>query len=177
MDIDIINVDDDLEAVALRAVLECWNCTVALHHIATAQQLVNVLGGNTTLSQHIVLMCHGVEQGLALPELAPEVAAQQPYQIALSPADLKEFLRLPECLVVNTGCLMGRSEYASAFLQAGCHSYIGPVEYPEGSSSLFYVLHFFYGLNVKNSSVQIAHQKASAHDAETQMFQLHQQAG
>lgn len=177
MNIDIINVDDALEALALRSVLEYWGCTVALHHIATAQHLVQALGGETALSKHIVLMCHGVELGLALPELAPEIAAQQPYQTALSPAHLKEFLHLPGCLVVNTGCLMGKPEFAAAFLQAGCHGYIGLTDYPEGSSSLFYVLHFFYELHVRNSSALIAHQKAAAHDAETQMFQLHQQAG
>ena len=173
MNIDIINLDDDLASVALRSILEYWGCTVAIHHVATAQQLVRLLNGETALSKHIVFMCHGVEQGVALAELAPEIAAQQPYQSVVSADNFQEFLHLPDRLVLNTGCLTGRPEFAAAFLRAGCHTYIGPVDYPEATSALFYPLHFFYEFHVRNSPLEIAHQKAAAHDAETQMFQLY----
>ncbi len=173
MDVDIINLDDDLASITLRSVTEYWGCTVAIHHVATAGQLVRLLNGETALSKRIVLMCHGIEQGVALPSLAPEIAAQQPYQSVVTPTDFQEFLHLPDCLVLNTGCLTGRPEFAAAFLGAGCHAYIGPVNYPEGTSALFYPLHFFYELHVRNSPLELAHQKAAAHDAETRMFQLY----
>lgn len=172
MNIDIISVDDGLASLALRATLELWGCAVAIHYIASARQLVRVLNGETVLSPNIVLMCHGVERGLALPDLAPEIAAQQPYQTALSPDDLREFLRLPDCLVLNTGCAMGKTDFADAFLQSGCHTYIGANDYPEGASAHFYTLHFFYELCVRNKGVETAHRKAASHDAETQMYQL-----
>ena len=174
MNIDIINLADDLASVALRSVLEYWQCTVAIHHVATSKQLVDVLNGETALSKHIIIMCHGTKQGLVLPELAPEIAAEQPYRQVITATNLQEFLYLPDCLVLNTGCVTGRPEFASAFLNAGCHSYIGPVDYPEATSGLFYPLHFFYEFHVRNSPVEIAHQKAAAHDAETQMFHFYQ---
>ena len=172
MNVDIINLDDDLAAIALRSVTEYWGCTVALHQIATAKQLIQLLNGETALSKHIVFMCHGVEQGVALPELAPELAAEQPYQTVVTPTDFQAFLHLPDCLVLSTGCLTGRPEFA-AFLGGGCRAYIGPTGYPEATSALFYALHFFYELCVGNNSLEVAHQKAAAHDAETQMFRLY----
>ena len=172
MNIDIINMGDDLASLALRESLEVWGCAVTLHHIASARQLVRVLNGETAISSHIVLMCHGVEQGLALPDLGPEIAAQQPYQTALSPADLREFLRLPDCLVLNSGCAMGNVEFAEAFLDAGCHAYIGADDYIEGDAAHFYALHFFYELCVRHSSIEEAHRKAASHDSQTQMYRL-----
>lgn len=58
-------------------------------------------------------------------------------------------------------------------LATGCHSYIGPLDYPEGSASLIYVTHFFYEWHIKQSSVEGAHRKAAAHDEETGMHQLY----
>lgn len=174
MKIDIINLGDDLASVALRSILECWGCTVRIHHVATAQGFVRLCNRENTLSNHVVLMCHGVEEGIVLPELASDVEAQQPYHTTLTAANLRDFLYLPERLVLNTGCLTGRAEFAVAFVEAGCHSYIGPTEYPDGGSALFYVLHFFYELHARKSTVEVAHQKAKAHDVETQMFHLYQ---
>ena len=145
MNIDIINLDDDLASVALRSILEYWGCTVAIHHVATAQQLVRLLNGETALSKHIVFMCHGVEQGVALAELAPEIAAQQPYQSVVSADNFQEFLHLPDRLVLNTGCLTGRPEFAAAFLRAGCHTYcifrVGLTEWLKYRKIVFQLLH------------------------------------
>lgn len=79
MRLDLVNIADDWPAFAVRSVLECYGITVALHPIATASDLVRVLGGATPVSKHLVLMCHGVGEGLHLPELAPSIEAAQPY--------------------------------------------------------------------------------------------------
>ena len=171
-----MSLDDDVAALALRSVLEYWGCNVVIHFVATAGQLVDLLNGETALSGPIILMCHGVEQGLALPELAPQIAARQPYQNVVTATDLREFLALSNRLVLSTGCFTGRPEFADAFLHAGCHAYIGPTDYPEGTSALFYPVHFFYEFHVRNAPLEIAHQKASAHDDETRMFKLYQKS-
>jgi hypothetical protein len=93
--VDLINIDDDWQTFALRSVLECYGITTVLHPIATAAQLVALLDGSAALSQHIVVMCHGCEDGIALPELAPEIEAAQPYRKILTAENLQEFLHLP----------------------------------------------------------------------------------
>lgn len=172
MEVDIVDLDDDLEAVALRSVLECFDFTVRMHYVATSGQLVRTLGDEDATSGNVVLMCHGGEEGLLLPELAGEVAAEQPYAGVMTAADFRSFLRLPGRLVINTGCLLGRQEYADAFLDAGCRSYVGPIDYVEAYASLFYVLHFLYGLR-RGGSVDEAHEQARAHGPETASFQLY----
>jgi hypothetical protein len=83
--VDLVNIGDNWQTFALRFVLECYEITVTLHQAATAAQLVALLDGSTEGSQHMVLMCHGSEQGICLPELAPEIEVAQPYQRFLTP--------------------------------------------------------------------------------------------
>jgi hypothetical protein len=170
--VELINIGDDWQTFALRSVLECYGITVRLHPIATAAQLVALLDGSTSLSQHIVVMCHGCESGIALPELAPEVEAAQPYQKVLTPENLQQFLRLSDKVVLNTGCTTGDAPFAKAFLGAGCRSYIGPAGYPDGDAALFYALHFFYELYSRGRILSEAHNLACSHNDETGLFTL-----
>lgn len=174
--VELINIGDDWQTFALRSVLEYYGITVRLHPIATAAHLVALLDGSTSLSQHIVLMCHGCDNGICLPELAPEIEAAQPYQKVLTPENLQQFLRLPDKVVLNTGCTTGDAPIARAFLGAGCRSYIGPAGYPDGDAALFYVLHFFYELHSRGRSLSEAHNLARSHNDETGLFTLYQQS-
>jgi hypothetical protein len=174
--IDLINIGDDWQTFALRSVLECYGITVRLHPIATAAQLVELLDGSTLLSQHIVLMCHGCENGICLPELAAEIEATQPYRKFLTPENLQAVLHLPDKVVLNTGCTTGRAEFAKAFLGAGCRSYIGPAGYPDGDAALFYALHFFYELHSCGRSAGEAHHRARSHNDETGLFTLNERS-
>lgn len=172
--VDILNIDDDLASLALRGVLEYLGCRVRLHLIATARQLVDTLSGKETLSRYIVLMGHGVEAGLYLPELTPALEAQQPYHRAISAAGFEEFVRLPGSLVLNTACSLGTPDYASAFLHGGCHHYIGPLDDPDGGAALLYTLHFFYEL-VRGKTIVEAHKFASSSDDDRHTFVLYSQ--
>jgi len=53
--------------------------------------LVDILGGKEKLAPHILLMCHGVEEGIVLPELVGEIAKQQPYNKFLTQLILPNF--------------------------------------------------------------------------------------
>jgi hypothetical protein len=132
-----------------------------------------VLNGETELSGLVVLMCHGTEAGLAPPELAPVVAARQPFAGAISATEMREFLHVPGRVVLCTGYTLGRAPYAEAFRDAGCKSYIGPAD-PEGSASLLYVLLFVYELHVRGTTVAEAHRTASGYDHETRTFQFYE---
>ncbi len=61
-------------------------------------------------------MCHGIDEGIVLPELVEEVAKEQPYNKILTPNNLNDFLKLNKSLVVNTGCTTRyESIYSSIF--------------------------------------------------------------
>jgi hypothetical protein len=155
--VTVINIADALEAVALRAALEWWNIEVSLRHIGAADQLVALLDGTLALSPMVFLMCHGDERGILLPELAPELEAAQPFSGAIGPVELRQFLHLPGCMVVNTGCSTGTRELAAAFLDGGASVYIGPDDYPDADGSLFYCLSLAYGHLVRGYPLEEAH--------------------
>jgi hypothetical protein len=172
--IDIINVLDSLEAYALRSALEWFGAQVTLHLVGQASDIVRILGDGGSHSNNIVLMCHGNDEGLILPELAPALEAEQPYHGVLTPGDIGAFAHLPGSVVLNTGCSLGAPAFAEAFLQAGVRAYIGARGDPHGSSSLFYAIHFYYERIFAGRDIRTAHKLASSHDEQTGMFTLYE---
>jgi hypothetical protein len=173
MTIDLIVVDSYPAAFALRSVLEYWGIRVHIHIIASANQLVELLSTPEQRAPWIIIECHGIVEGLALPALAPEIEAAQQYHHSLSASNLHEFLRLPGALVINTGCSLGTPAFATAFLDAGCQAYIGATDDPYGNAALFYVLHLFYGLVCQQKPLAEAHLLAQSHDESTAIFAMY----
>ena len=128
--IDIVNIDDNLEALAARSSLEYFGYNVSLHFIPKSKVLVELLNGSKHLSKNILIMCHGIDEGIVLPELAKEVAKEQPYNKILTPNNLNDFLKLNNSLVVNTGCSTGTKDFADAFLENGSDCYVAPRDFP-----------------------------------------------
>ncbi len=170
--LDIIVIDNDLEAQADRASLEWWGVITRTYFIGKSQDLVDILGGKEKLSPNILLMCHGVDEGIVLPELGEEIAKQQPYNKFLTPANLAEFLKLDGQTVLSSGCKTGTKEFADTFLNAGAKNYIAPKDYPKGNASLFYALNFYYFLFAKKLSIKDAHDKSMLVDSDVEMFEL-----
>lgn len=173
--VTIIAIADDLEALALRAALEWWGVQVTIHFIGQAKDLVAILGDTTRRATTFFLMGHGDEQGFILPELHPDIEREQPYHSPLAPAHLVQFMHLPDCIVISTGCATGTEAFAEAFLSAGCRAYVGPTGYVEGDASLFYSLALCYEWICKGQVLGTAHQKAIVHDSETSLFRLFEQ--
>jgi hypothetical protein len=172
--VDIIDVGNSVGARTARSVLEHWGIPVALHNVATASDLFKVLGKRSGISNYVVLMCHGVESNRPPSNLFTRIKGKKPAPQSVTPEMLKETLRLSDCCVVSTGYLWGNAEFAQAFLQAGCHTYIGATREPEADSALLYVLRFFYELQYRSRNVHEAHRRASAHNPETRTFNLYQ---
>ncbi|MBI4863426.1 MAG: hypothetical protein HY815_24640 [Candidatus Riflebacteria bacterium] len=161
--LELVVVDADLEALALRGVLECFGVQVTSHLVGQASDLVRILSGAEPLARYVVISCHGDDRGLILPELHESVDAVQPYRGALSPADLRSFLRLQGCVVVNTGCSLGTPEFVAAFLHAGCAAYCGCSGDPGGDEALVYTVNFFYHHLCRGASLEDAHARAGVH--------------
>src|SRR5258708_39814084 len=80
--IDIIVIDNDLEALALRSALEWWGVKVNMHFIGKAQDIVDIFK-KENLAPYICFAAHGNEinerWGFQLIELGEEIAKKQPY--------------------------------------------------------------------------------------------------
>lgn len=172
--VELICIGDALETIALRASFDWWGIDGRLHLIGKASDLVALLDGSYPLAQHVALMCHGVPEGIVLPELGEEFAARERYNRYLSPQDVAEFANLPGSVVLNTGCVTGTQAFADAFLQHGATHYIAPTDYPEGDAALFFALCFYYYHLIKRMSLEDAFSRARSADEETHMFRLFQ---
>lgn len=171
--LDIIAIDDPSEAVAARASLERWSVKTNLHFIGKSQDLIDLFHNNYSLSKSVLLMCHGTEAGISLPEPANEVEKNQPYKKVLTSNNLKEFLHFKGNIIVNTGCLTGRKGFADAFLEKGARYYIAPQGYPSGNASLLYTLNFYYFFHVHQLPIEQAHLTAKNLDQDTKLFEIY----
>lgn len=172
MDLEILDIDSPLAALALRAVVETWGMPVHLTHIGNTRQLVERLQQPVVIPRYLLLECHGIVDGLALPELAPELERLQPYHRALTPANVREFVQVPGATVINTGCSLGTEAFALAFIQGGARTYIGADSDPSGDGALLYVLRLFYGLQCQGLAFDEAHAQVRLQVPDTLMFHL-----
>jgi hypothetical protein len=141
-------------------------------YIGNVRQLVEILHQPNTEARYLPLECHGIAEGLALPELAPHLETEQPYHQALTLTNLYEFVQVPGAIVMNTGCLLGAPAFAQAFLRGGARTYIGAESDPLGDAALLYVLRLFYGLHCQQASLLEAHEQARHQVPETAIFRL-----
>jgi len=171
--VQLIDVENYPEMLALRMALEWFNVRVFVDLVATSEQLIQALNHPIVKPDYAVLMCHGVDEGLYLGELAPEVAATQPYNGAINATQFREFLAIDGYPVINNGCSLGTPDYAQAFLDCGATTYIGAIDDESGGASLMYLISLFYHMTEHNQSLSEAHLSACNIDDDTRMFKLY----
>jgi len=151
----------DLEAIALRSILEYFNYRVEIHWIGSRPQFLEVLQGNIPTFHYIVLSCHGDETGILVPG-----------QESVSSENLSQSVKLPGKIVLGLGCLTGTKPIANAFLKGGCEAYIAPTDFIEGNAALLFAIHLFYFLADKRTlgeAVDLSQQ----HDDQCALFKLY----
>jgi hypothetical protein len=163
------------EGVAIRAGLEEMGVRVNLFRVGQARHLVDVLSGREGTAPYAILDSHGDEGRFVLPQLDSAVAAGQPFDGYLGPAELGTFVRLPGRVVISLGCTTGAEPLARAFLNGGCDAYIGPDGAPYGYGSVFFPLFLFYELTNCRPLAE-AVERVRAHDAEMALFRLYGRA-
>lgn len=131
--VSVVSVGDAAEAHTVRAVLESYNFQVQVHWIGSRTELVNVLAGVLATNPILVLSCHGVAEGIWLPD-----------EPALPPAEIATVAHLPGRTVINLGCSTGTAAYAAAFAEAGADLYVGPTEDVEGAAAIVFLACLFY---------------------------------
>lgn len=151
----------DMEAVALRAALEYFNCQVDTHWIGSKKECCEILRGNISTHSILVLCCHGDETGILCGGEA-----------SITPTDVAECAAVGGKSVVVLGCNTGNESFADAFLHGGADAYIAPAGYPEGDAALLFGIHLFYAIQQHGKSVREAQASACAFDDESAMFKL-----
>ncbi|OAV42838.1 hypothetical protein [Lewinella sp. 4G2] len=171
-EVDIIDLGDFMECTALRACLENWSVKVNLYGIGQPNHLVALLDGQEKRSGFIILCGHGDERGIHLEELGESLRAGQAFNKYLGSAEVEAHLKFNNSLVLSTACMSGTDAMADAFLSRGVEQYLGPGDYPEGSSALYFAISFCYQYLVRGRSVRDSYEIARSTDEETGMFRL-----
>ena len=142
--VDIIVINDAMGSFALRSILESFNIQSRMHYIGNVKHLISLFKAKDYLHKTIIISCHGGTEGLLIPELSEELEEKMPFHKALSASSLYEILNLNNSLVINTGCCLGKEEFAQSFIAKGANTYIGATDYIEATAMLMFVINFAY---------------------------------
>ena len=150
----------DLEAIALRSVLEYFNYRIEIHWVGSRPQFLEILNGNIPTFHYLILSCHGDETGILVP-----------YQESVPAMDLAKTVKLPGKIILNLGCNTGIEPIVRAFLKGGCEAYIAPSDYVEGNAAMLFSIHLLYFLAAKHSLVE-AVELSRQNDKQCALFKL-----
>ncbi|CAM5544433.1 MULTISPECIES: hypothetical protein [Streptomyces] len=168
--VDVLDLEGG-DGRPLRDALESFGVQVNYLPIGQPRHFVAALDGSRTVAPYVILCCHGDEGRVLLDELAPEIAAHQPFNGSAGPEDVRAHLRLPGSVVINNGCDTGDPRLAEAFLDAGASAYIAPSGAPFGYASVFAPLFLFYELTEQRTLTE-AVTRLRAHDGELGMWEM-----
>ncbi|MFI2240658.1 hypothetical protein [Streptomyces chrestomyceticus] len=170
--VDLLDVESD-HGRPLRDALESFRVQVNYLPIGQPRHFVAALDGTRPVAPYVIVSCHGDEGQVLMDDLAPELAAHQPFNDSAGPEEVRSHVRLPGSVVIVNGCDTGNPALADAFLDAGARAYIAPHGAPFGYAGLFAPLFLFYELT-EQRPLEEAVARLRAHDDELGMWELHQ---
>ncbi|MGG3925124.1 delta-aminolevulinic acid dehydratase [Metabacillus fastidiosus] len=171
-----VGPDCDMNAFAMRSTLEYFGAMVTMHWIGRPNDLIDVLSGEELNKRcdYLILNFHGDEGRLCMPELGGDVyEADEPRGAFFDENDVRKYANLKDTKVIANGCTLGEEKLAKAFLDCGCHSYMGPDDYIDGNSGLMFVMRFIYEIINNKKSDKEAYEIAKSMDEETGMYQMY----
>lgn len=159
------------EAEAIRQTLEYFGCSVLVKYVGRPQDFIDVLRGDLLFEADcVIISCHGEDGEIVMPVLGESVYTQSEPRGNFGVAEIENYCRIKDKLIINTGCTTGNKQMAKAFAKE--NTYIAPDDYVEGNSALMFVLRFFYELLQNEKSTEEAFQIAGAMDEETKLFKM-----
>lgn len=169
-EVELVDIESG-QGEAVRAGLESLGVRVRRTVVGQSRHLVAALSEHTR-ADFVVLLCHGEEGDIVLPELADEVERHQPFHGRVTPADLRGFARFDGRVVIATGCDTGHPALVEAVLACGAEAYLAPTGAPFGYASVFAPIFLFYEL-AELRTLDDAVRRLRAHDTELAMWRLH----
>ncbi|MFP4977546.1 delta-aminolevulinic acid dehydratase [Paenibacillus sp. CN-4] len=167
--------DCELETQALRAALEYFGARTVTYYIGRPNDLTAVLSGEALYGKTdlFILCVHGEDGRLLLPELAEDVYEPGEPKGAFGADEVRRYARLDGAAVIANGCTLGDPRLAAAFMEAGCGAYIGPADYPDGSSALLFLIQLLYEVIGQGRELEEALGIAAARDSSLSMYRFY----
>jgi hypothetical protein len=168
--VSVVAVGDSGEALLVRSLLENLGATVAMHLIGTPEDFLRVIGQGSAAPSHMVLCCHGNENGIVFGDYAGGIDISGLKAGSMLAQVIAERVELPGKVVVSTGCGTGAAEFGAAFMRGRVAAYIAPDGYP--SDAVLFVHLLFHQLLRKRATPTFANHYAKSCDPELGMFQI-----
>ncbi|MEQ6353905.1 hypothetical protein ABNX05_04695 [Lysinibacillus sp. M3] len=109
-----------------------------------------------------------------MPKLGEDIyEVNEPRGEFFGPQEILNYCTLKDVKVIASGCTLGEKQLATAFLKRGCHSYLAPDDYIDGSANLMFLIRFMYEIIANGRKQQEAFEIAKSIDDETSMYQLY----
>jgi len=142
---------------AVRAALELFRVHVYFHWCVQKRNVADALEGRIPETDYTVLCAHGLgssdapaarpqQMGMGFHVVDNQDGRWEEIEFALTPGNIADAVRLPGRRVLALGCGNGREPLARAFLDAGCASYMGPIDSVDQDSTAMFAISFFYHL-------------------------------
>lgn len=128
--VSVVAVGDLGEALLVRSLLENLGATVAMHLIGTPEDFLRVIGQGSAAPSHMVLCCHGNENGIVFGDYAGGIDISGLKAGSMLAQVIAERVELPGKVVVSTGCGTGAAEFGAAFMRGRVAAYIAPTATP-----------------------------------------------
>ncbi|BAB05616.1 delta-aminolevulinic acid dehydratase [Halalkalibacterium halodurans] len=176
----VIGPNCEMESYALRSTLEYFGARVNVHWVGRPNDFVDVLSGVDREQQvdYLLLNFHGDEGRFCLPVLSEDIYEPgEPKGEFFSADDVIRSASVKGVKVLATGCTLGVERLAESFLQCGCPSFIGPIDYIDGNANLMFVTRFMYELITNGKREQEAFTIAAAMDQETSLYRRYTAVG
>ncbi len=171
----ILGPNCDIEAFAIRNVLEYFGFIVVLRTVGRPNDFIKILQGDeTTKISDVLIFCfHGQNGKFIMPKLATEIYERTEPKENFNFEQIHKFAKLNGQHIIVTGCTLGNRKLADSFLKANAKSYIGAKKHPEGNSVLVFVTTLFHYF-IQSNNYSDAFEKAKIIDNETGLFEKYE---
>ena len=161
-----------LENIAIRSVLEYFGYIVIMCNIGRPQDYFDVFGGKLYFNyDYLIIGCHGDGGKIIVPVLGENVYYQNECRNNIGYEELQGLVKIKDKTVICTGCTTGAGELYKEFNRNN-NIFVAPTDYIEGSSSLLFIVNFYYHLS-KGSSFKDSFALASSIDSETKLYKIY----
>jgi len=166
----------ELETQAVRSAFEYFGARIVTYWIGRPKELIALLSGEDLFpgTDLIILNFHGDEGAFLMPELGEDVYEEGEPKGNFGAAEILRYSQLAGRSVIANGCTLGAPELAQAFLDRGCSAYIGPVDYPEGSDALMFLIRLGYEYLQHGQDLPAAFDIARTMHKELTMYKLYE---
>lgn len=173
----VVGDNSDLEVQSLRATLEYFGARVITYWIGRPRDLMDVLSGKSLYEDidYIIFCFHGEEGEFVMEELGEDVYEKDELRGNFGVTEIKQYAKLHNKYIINSGCTLGDPKLATAFLNSGVKAYIGSTDYVDGNAALMFTMRLFYELINHQRTIDDAFQDAKSLDNGTLTFELYRE--